>query len=822
MTEATTSSEWKARVFAYSIVGAGAATVLVALLEADLYSSRLLVFVLLTTLSSLFPIYFPQGCKRRKDTVFVTIATIFVFTSILAFGPAEAALISMVEALVSVWRNRNFFKKAYKVLFNIFQLPLFAYTTGHLFYLLQGTPAPLDPGAEHPVTWVLMTLAACAILYSLSNTGAVSVAISLATGRSLREVWTGGFLSSTLSNFAESATAVVIFLNFQQTAPLALGIALPTAFVIYYAYKMNLTRIDEAQRHLEEVNELYHSTIEALAMAVDAKDQVTHGHLYRVQAMVLGLAELCGIRNERELAGLRAAALLHDIGKLATPDYILNKPGSLTDAEMETMKAHASVGADILSSVPFPYPVIPFVRYHHEKWDGTGYPSGLEGEQIPLGARILSIIDCYDALRSDRPYREQLSREAALEYIKSEAGKAYDPQVVELLIDNIDRLEEMASEVVTPASPAPAPRAVEPASTAPESLSKTVFHDIASAHREVQAIHEISRAVGRLLNVSETLTLLASKMRQLIPYDACGIYLVNSNNQELRPYHASGQGADQLETVRLRLGEGVTGWVAANHRPLLNVSPAPDFRNEPELRKTLASCLAAPLVLDRDVVGVITLYSVNRDGFRPNDLRLLENIAQHAATAISNAIVFEETKEDAYTDLLTGLPNLRYFQVFSEQELLRAERAGYPLTFVMMDLDHFKVINDEWGHKTGDRALIEIAHVLRNQLRKSDTCVRYAGDEFIGILPGVDRAAADRILRKIQEAVDGHAISLEGAKQIQVGISIGAACFPDDGRRLDQLLIRADQEMYRNKLQRTRHRESTGVIVPFERKAGTG
>ncbi len=261
MTETSTSTEWKARLFAYSIVGAGAATVLVALLEADLYSSRLLVFVLLTTLSSLFPIYFPQGCKRRKDTVFVTIATIFVFTSILAFGPAEAALISMVEALVSVWRNRNFFKKAYKVLFNIFQLPLFAYTTGHLFYLLQGTAAPLDPGAEHPVTWVLMTLAACAILYSLSNTGAVAVAISLATGRSLREVWTGGFLSSTLSNFAESATAVVIFLNFQQTAPLALGIALPTAFVIYYAYKMNLTRIDEAQRHLEEVNELYHSTI---------------------------------------------------------------------------------------------------------------------------------------------------------------------------------------------------------------------------------------------------------------------------------------------------------------------------------------------------------------------------------------------------------------------------------------------------------------------------------------------------------------------------------------------------------------------------------
>ncbi len=762
------------------------------------------VLGVLTVLASFFPVYMPR-LKGKDRGVILTISSIFVFTAMLVYGPAVATVLSALEGSVTLIKSRSTFKNLYKVLFNLAHLPLSTFLVAHLFYAMYSDVVPLDPAAPQNLTTLFLSLGIASFFFFLLNAGGIALAIALVTGFSLRQTWQQSFRSAALTNLAEASAAVVVFLNYQQTSLLALGIAMPTAVVIYYAYKMNLARIHEAQSHVDEVNDLYHATIEALALAVDAKDQVTHGHIYRVQAMAVGLARYSGMNNENDLNGLKAASLLHDIGKLATPDYILNKPGPLTDAEMETMKTHASVGAGILSSIPFPYPVVPFVLYHHEKWDGSGYPKGLKGTEIPLGARILSIIDCYDALRSDRPYRASLSREAALDYILSEGGKSYDPAIVERFVEHIDELEEQALVVASqmPQSEAREALAWEPPGKRAAGIANTVFHDIASAHREVQALHEISQAVGRLLNVSETLSLLADKMGDLVPHDACAIYLMDSNNQALTAYHACGRAGERMSGLRVRVGEGVAGWVAANHRSLVNVSPAPDFRDHGDLRSEFSSCMAVPLILDKNVVGVISLYGTESNSFRPNHLRLMENVAPHAATAISNAVIYDETKEDAYTDLLTGLPNLRYFDVFVEQELKRARHSAYPVTIVMMDLDHFKAINDTLGHKTGDRVLIEISHVLRNQMRKSDTCVRYGGDEFIGVLPGADQAASRVVMKKIQDAIDNHEIQLGDGRQVQVGISLGAAVFPQDGQRLEELIVAADQRMYQNKTERS-------------------
>ena len=165
-------------------------------------------------------------------------------------------------------------------------------------------------------------------------------------------------------------------------------------------------------------------------MAIDAKDQVTHGHISRVQVYAVGLAKALGVDDEPTLKGIEAGALLHDTGKIAVPEHILNKPGKLTAQEYERMKTHVTIGADILSGIEFPYPVIPYVRHHHENWDGTGYPDGLDGEAIPLGARILSVVDCFDALTSDRPYRRALSTDAALDILRERSGTMYDPAVV--------------------------------------------------------------------------------------------------------------------------------------------------------------------------------------------------------------------------------------------------------------------------------------------------------------------------------------------------------------------------------------------------------
>src|SRR5678815_1635979 len=205
--------------------------------------------------------------------------------------------------------------------------------------------------------------------------------------------------------------------------------------VLYFTFSMAMGRVEDANKHLSQLNDLYMSTIETLAMAIDAKDQITHGHIRRVQSYAVALAHEVGVSDPTLIKAIEAAALLHDMGKLAVPEYILNKPGKLTPAEFEKMKLHASIGAEILSSIDFPYPVVPIVRHHHENWDGSGYPDGLRGTEIPIGARILAVVDCFDALTSDRPYRPRLGDEEALAMLKARRGSMYDPLVVDAFFE---------------------------------------------------------------------------------------------------------------------------------------------------------------------------------------------------------------------------------------------------------------------------------------------------------------------------------------------------------------------------------------------------
>src|SRR5438094_4717035 len=189
-------------------------------------------------------------------------------------------------------------------------------------------------------------------------------------------------------------------------------------------------------QRIELVEKAHRETIEALAVAINAKDEVTHEHVLRVQIYAAGVARLLGC-NDAEVEALKAGALLHDIGKIAVPDYILNKPGKLTAPEFEQMKMHTIVGAQILGRVDFPYPVVPIVRHHHERWDGGGYPDGLKGEEIPLAARIVFCCDAYSAMTTNRPYRRAMSSETALEELARNAGSQFEPHVVTALTNVI-------------------------------------------------------------------------------------------------------------------------------------------------------------------------------------------------------------------------------------------------------------------------------------------------------------------------------------------------------------------------------------------------
>src|SRR4029079_14773596 len=206
-------------------------------------------------------------------------------------------------------------------------------------------------------------------------------------------------------------------------------ITVPILTIIYFTYKVYVDKVEASNRHAEQMADLHLKTIEALAIAIDAKDEVTHDHVHRVQIYATGLARLFGL-SESEIEALKAGALLHDIGKLAVPDYILNKPSPLTAAEFDKMKVHTIVGGEILERVGFPYPVVPVVRHHHERWDGTGYPDGLRAEAIPMTARSLSVVDCFDAARETRQYRKGLTRDAAIALLQAGVDTKYDAQVV--------------------------------------------------------------------------------------------------------------------------------------------------------------------------------------------------------------------------------------------------------------------------------------------------------------------------------------------------------------------------------------------------------
>ena len=195
--------------------------------------------------------------------------------------------------------------------------------------------------------------------------------------------------------------------------------------------------------HAQQLAALHRRTIETLAVAVEAKDQTTHDHLARVEVYAMAIGRELGL-NEDELKALEAAALLHDIGKVAVPEQIISKPGRLTREEFEKMKIHPVVGAELVEQVDFPYPVAPIVRAHHEKWNGSGYPDGLSGENIPIGARILAAVDCLDALASDRQYRRALPLDEAMAVVRKEAGTSYDPRVVEVLARRYVELERLA------------------------------------------------------------------------------------------------------------------------------------------------------------------------------------------------------------------------------------------------------------------------------------------------------------------------------------------------------------------------------------------
>ena len=399
-------------VYVASVIALGAVVIVASLYELFTASppAEWMVFTVLGLAAGACAVKIPgmNALVSASDTFFIS--------SAMLFGPGPAILSVATDAATLAWRRGH---KPAQLLFNATAPSVSLYVATHVFQTLTGHQSLYSPSLS--LASLILPLSAMTAVYFGLNSGLTAIAIALESGASLFTVWRR--LTPLAVNYIAAASAAFcLVIVIRSAGLLAASAVVPLVIVFHVTLRSIIGRLGDAQVHLERVERLYLSTIEALATAIEAKDGVTHDHIRRVQRFALGLASGLDIKDDDTIKAIRAAALLHDTGKLAVPEYILNKPGKLTTPEFEQMKLHVDVGADILSSIEFPYPVVPIVRAHHESWDGSGYPRGLKGKEIPIGARILSVVDCYDALTSDRPYRPALTQAEALAIIVERRG----------------------------------------------------------------------------------------------------------------------------------------------------------------------------------------------------------------------------------------------------------------------------------------------------------------------------------------------------------------------------------------------------------------
>jgi diguanylate cyclase (GGDEF)-like protein/putative nucleotidyltransferase with HDIG domain len=607
-----------------------------------------------------------------------------------------------------------------------------------------------------------------------------------------------------------AAAAIAAALDFPVLVPgrtyWVVGLIVVSAWLAFRAHRFSQLRAAEHQRRMAEMSDLQLATIEALALAIAAQQESGDGRLRRVRLYTSGLARVLGM-SDTEILGVNAAALLHDIGKLAVPEYLLWKAAPLAPEELRKIRRHPEAGADIVGAVPFPYPVVSIIRSHHERWDGSGYPAGLVGDDIPLGARILSTTDYFDSLMSE----PSITADAALERLQHARGHALDPRVVDAFVGAYPALAAQADAKAGPGQSALADRSSTTFESAGSAAVESgpyskALHEISLAHREIHALYDIAQAMSSSLGVHATMNRLSDTLSALVPLSSCALFVPGDEAGTLGCRFAHGVDVDRIQRLTMRDGQWSTEWVAWSRPPLSHThSVANSAAGDADERTVLASALMYPLIFNERFVGMLAVYHTDPSIYTDEHARLLGRVCEQAAAAIHHALVFEQTQEDSFRDPLTGLPNARYLFIHLARELARAERMKSSLSLLLLDLDAFKAINDTCGHHIGDKALRTVAAALQSVIRRYDVCVRYAGDEFVVVLSGCGKDEAEQKRLDLQRAIDEVSFEISPGRRLSLSISGGLAVFPHDGVSRDDLLAMADRRMYGDKTRRKRH-----------------
>jgi putative nucleotidyltransferase with HDIG domain len=589
----------QAYVLGVSILGLAIACQSLVQLLVHEVNPQWLILAALTLLTGAFTVRIP-GIQAH-----LSVSDTFVLVSVLLFGPAAGTMIALLDALIISIRVGQGAGEPFRIVFNVSAVALSSNTAAQVFFSVAGIqPYSIQ---STPLGHILFPLFLCALTYFLLNSWLVTFALALEKRQPPFNIWRDNFLWLSVNYFVGGSVAGLLVTYSREIDLTTLGIIVPLLFISYLTFKASLGRIEDANQHLSRVNKMYLSTIETLAMAIDAKDQITHGHIRRVQRLAVGLAHSMGVNDDTQIRAIEAAALLHDMGKLAIPEFILNKPGRLTTNEFAVMKQHANIGADILGSIQFPYPVVPIVRHHHESWDGSGYPDGLRGVAIPLGARILSVVDCFDALTSDRPYRPRLPVDDAIAVLVQRRGTMYDPLVVDKFIEAQQQLSESAATqeteiealetIATKLRLAPEPEAPARAAT-----------DERAALKALALLRSI-RPSPSGMSIEDAGLLISARLAKLLDFSAMALYVVTDSGHALRCCYADGPLVNLVGGPEIQLGEKLSGWVAAHRTPIWNSDATLDLSPDIARSAGVSLCSSVPLIDDETLVGTITLYA---------------------------------------------------------------------------------------------------------------------------------------------------------------------------------------------------------------------
>jgi putative nucleotidyltransferase with HDIG domain len=603
--------------------GTAALTTSIASLVSDPENPRWLVFAALTLLTGSFSIKVPSISAR------FSVSEAFVFASALSFGPDVATLIVAADAIIlTSWPSQKD-RVPLRALFNMSAAAAAMWASGRLFVALLPGSTTSAPALDQ----LLVPVIGLALSYFLVNSALVAVALGVEKRISPLSLWRANFAWLSLNYLGGASLALMLVTYTRSVNLITLSVIIPLVVIIYLTFRTSLGRLEDAKNHVAQLNDLYLSTIETLAMAVDAKDQITHGHIRRVQVYAVQLAKCLGVRDDHQLKALEAAALLHDMGKLAIPEHILNKPGALTRAEFTTMKRHADIGADLLSSVRFPYPVVPIVRYHHEHWDGGGYPSGISGTDIPLGARILSVVDCFDALTSDRPYRPKLSSDEAFDILLERRGSMYDPLVVDTFV-----------RVYSQIAPAAIQAGIEARSLTREwGINMSADNEPSAGMSKVPdegspVLTSCRLRISGTSSPAAALSVAAEYLQNLTSATVYALFRYDPTSDSLQCQATVGDSLGLLDRFTIGVGDRVTGWVGANRRTSVNSYAALDLADlaasfTPGLRSTIAT----PITRNGRLLGVLTAYSSSDHAFSDAHREAFEYLAVSLETVIDVA-----------------------------------------------------------------------------------------------------------------------------------------------------------------------------------------